>query len=152
MSSPRDHHFVPQFLLSRWCRPNRKLAVYTRVQGHVRISELHPRSTAFERDLYAFEKVPGTRQQAIETEFISQRIESPAAPILQKLVDGNLTSLTADERSDFTRFVLSLRARHPDAVALAKAEGARALRAELERNPEEYLSANAPASPPTFVE
>jgi hypothetical protein len=152
VSQPRDHHYVPQFLLSRWCKPNGKLTVYTRAQGRIVVSELHPRSTAFERDLYSFQNVPAAKQHAIETEFMSRRIDDPAAPIVHKLVDGNLASLTTDERSDFSRFVLSLRVRHPDAVALAKAEGERTLRAELARDPDEYLSARAPASPPTFVE
>jgi Protein of unknown function (DUF4238) len=149
---PRDHHYVPQFLLSRWCQSNGKLTVYSRAQGRVITSELHPRSTAFERDLYAFKMGPQDRRQAIETDFMSKRIDSPAAPIVQKIVDGKLASLTADERSDFTRFILSLRARHPDAVNLAKVEGEQTLRKELERAPEEYLSAKDASSPPTFVE
>jgi hypothetical protein len=90
VSHPRDHHFVPQFLLSRWCKPNGKLTVYTRVRGRVLVSELHPRSTAFERDLYAYQKVPLAKQQAIETEFMSRRIDGPAAPIVEKLAAGDL--------------------------------------------------------------
>jgi hypothetical protein len=152
VNQPRDHHYVPRFLLSRWCKPNGKLTVYARAQGRIVVSDLHPRSTAFERDLCSFQKVPLAKQHVIETEFMSRRIDDPAAPIMQKLVDGNLASLTTDERSDFSRFVLSLRARHPDAVAWAKAEGERTLRAELARDPDEYLTAKAPASPPTFVE
>jgi hypothetical protein len=152
MSNPRDHHYVPQFLLARWCKPSGKLTVYRRAQGRVVVSDLHPKSTAFERDLYSFQKVLPARQHAIETEFMSRRIDDPAAPIVRKLVDGDLASLTTDERSNFARFVLSMRARHPDAVALARAEGERVLRAALGRNPEEYLSAKAETSPATFIE
>jgi hypothetical protein len=66
---------------------------------------------------------------------MSKRIDDPAAPIVEKPVAGNIIRLTTDERSDFARFVLSLRARHPDAVTLAKAEGERTLRSALERDP-----------------
>lgn len=88
----------------------------------------------------------------IETDFMSRRIDDPAAPIAQKIVEGGLLKLTDDEKSDFSRFVLSLRVRHPDAVALAREEGERTLRAGLDRDPEEYLAAKAATSPPTFGE
>jgi uncharacterized protein DUF4238 len=152
MSGPRDNHYVPQFLLSRWCDRRGKLTVYARRQGRVVTSELSPRSTAFEPDLYSYEGVSAENRHAIEANFMTPHIDTPAASIVQKIVDGGLTGLTTDERSHFTRFVLSLRARHPDAVAMARTEGGLQLTASLARDPEEYLAARAPSSPPTFPE
>jgi hypothetical protein len=147
---PPDDHYVPQFLLSRWCDRRGKLTVYARRQGRVVTSELSPRSTAFEQGLYSYEGVAVENRDVIETHFMTPHIDTPAASIVQKIVDGGLTGLTTDERSDFTRFVLSLRARHPDAVAMARTEGSRQLTAGLARDPEDYLAVRAPSSPPTL--
>jgi hypothetical protein len=83
---------------------------------------------------------------------MTRRIDTPAALIVQKILDGGFTELTIEERSDFTRFVISLRARHPDAVALALNESKRQLTTALARNPEEYLAAKEPGSPSTLIE
>ena len=79
-------------------------------------------------------------------------IDTPAALIVQKILDGGFTELTTEGRSDFTRFVMSLRARHPDAVALALNESKRQLTTALARDPEEYLAAKEPGSPSTLIE
>jgi hypothetical protein len=63
-----------------------------------------------------------------------------------------ITTLTIDERSDFTRFVLSLRARHPDAVAAARLHGSEALVAALARDPEEYMAIKEESSPKSLTE
>jgi hypothetical protein len=47
---------------------------------------------------------------------------------------------------------MSLRARHPDAVALALSESRQQLTAALARDPEEYLAAREPRSPSTLTE
>jgi Protein of unknown function (DUF4238) len=152
MNGPRDQHFIPQFLLRRWCNPEGKVTVYARQHERVVTSELKPRSTAFEPDLYSYEGVSGEQRGEIETSFMTPRIDTPAALIVQKIVAGGFTALTTEERSDFTRFVMSLRARHPDAVALALTEGERQLRAALARDPEEYQAVSGPDSPSTLTE
>jgi hypothetical protein len=115
-------------------------------------SELNPRSTAFEPDLYSYEGILGEQRHEIETNFMTPHIDTPAALIMQKIADGRFTELTTEERSDFTRFVISLRARHPDAVDLALSESKRQLTTALARDPEEYLAARDPGSPSTLIE
>jgi hypothetical protein len=80
------------------------------------------------------------------------RIDAAAALIVQKMLNGGLPNLTVEERSDFTRFLLSLRARHPDAVALMKIKGQEGLIAALERDPEEYVAARGRSSAATLAE
>jgi hypothetical protein len=152
MSGSRDTHFLPQFLLRRWGNSKGKVTVYARKQGRIVTSELSPRSTAFEPDLYSYQGVSGEQRHEIETNLMTHRIDTPAALIVQKILDGGFTELTTEERSDFTRFVMSLRARHPDAVALALNESKRQLTTALARDPEEYLAAREPGSPSTLIE
>ena len=151
MTDNQDHHYVPQFLLRGWCNKNGKVTVYSRRRGRVVTSQLNPRSTAFEPNLYALEQVPPEKRHAIENELMS-RIDACAALIAQKIFDGDFAKLTVEERSDFTRFLLSLRARHPDAVDLARAKGLEGVTAALARDPEEYLAVKGQAAAPTLTE
>src|SRR5713101_5211692 len=102
MSDNQDNHYIPQFLLRGWCKQDEKLTVYSRPQGRIVTSNLKPRSTAFEANLYAYEMVSSDKRHAIENEFMS-RIDTPAALIAQKIFNGEFAVLTLDERSDFTR-------------------------------------------------
>jgi hypothetical protein len=152
MTDNQDHHYVPQFLLRGWCNEHGKLTVYSRRQGRVVTSERTPRATAFETNLYAYDEVPSEKRHAIENEFMTRKIDTPAACIVEKILSGGFTTLTIDERSDFTRFVLSLRARHPDAVAAARVHGSEALVAALARDPEEYMAIKEESSPKSLTE
>jgi hypothetical protein len=57
---------------------------------------------------------------------------------MKKILNREFYKLTPDERSDFAYFILSLLARHPDAVALVKAKGLEAIISALARDPDEY--------------
>ena len=151
MSDKQDHHYIPQFLLRGWCNQSGRLTVYSRQQKRIATSTLNPRSTAFEPNLYTYEQVPPEKRNAIENDFMG-RIDAAAALIVQKMLNGGLPNLAVEERSDFTRFLLSLRARHPDAVALMKVKGQEGLIAALERDPEEYEAARGRSSAATLAE
>jgi hypothetical protein len=79
-------------------------------------------------------------------------IDTPAALIVQKILSGEFCKLTLGERSDFACFVLSLRARHLDAVSLVKEKGREAITSALDRDPDEYIAVRGSASPPTLTE
>jgi hypothetical protein len=83
---------------------------------------------------------------------MTPHIDTPAALIVQKILSREFCKLTLDERSDFAYFILSLRARHPDAVALANAKGLEAITSALARDPDEYEAVKGSASPPTLTE
>ena len=151
MDEPKDHHFVPQFYLAGWCNSNGKLKVYSRPHNRVVTSELKPRSTGYETGLYTYTNVPDGRQQAIEKQFM-RRIDNAAASALRKLLAGSLGTIGSDERSDFTRFVLSLRARHAGAIALAHKQGREVLLAKLAEKPEEFLAAQTDPTTSIFPE
>jgi hypothetical protein len=151
VADSQNHHYIPQFLLKGWCNQNGKLTVYSRPQGRVVTSERSPRGSGFEPDLYTYE-VSGEKRHTIETDFITPGIDTPAALVVQKILSGEFCELTLEERSDVARFALSLRARHPDAVALVKAKGLEAITSALARDPDEYEAVKGSASPPTLTE
>lgn len=134
MSVPRDHHHLPQFMLKGWCNPiTGKVTIYTRRDVRVVVSERIPKYTGYERDLYTYRDVPTEKRTAIETDFMTPKIDTPASIILQKMTDRGSLELTDDEKETFARFILSLRLRHPDAIAKIREQGHEQLRAEAIR-------------------
>jgi len=101
-------------------------------------TKLTPRGTGFERNLYALRGAVPDQQNIIETTFFTPMIDTPASAVLPKLLAGSVATITDSERSTMTRYVLSLRARHPDAVAFTKRSGAPYFIDELRKRPEEY--------------
>jgi hypothetical protein len=71
---------------------------------------------------------------------------------VKKIREGSFESLTPADRCDFARFLLSLRARHPTAVALAKNKGRDELLKHLARDPEEYTAVKGDAAVTTLTE
>jgi hypothetical protein len=152
MSDDQDHHYVPQFLLRQWCTQDGCLTVYRRPRDQVVTSRRNPKGTGYETNLYSLDQVPSAGKHVIEKNFMTPGIDTPASLVAAKILAGGFEKLSSDERSDFSRFILSLRARHPDAVALVKEVGHKALITELERDPEEYDALREPTSPPTLKE
>jgi hypothetical protein len=152
MTDTQDHHYVPKFFLESWCGTDGKVTAYSRRNGHIVTSVRAPKGTGFEPNLYSLRQAAPEQKHAIEEKFMAPYIDTPAASIVRKIFCGEFTKLTTDERSDFTRFILSLRARHPDAIALAKATGRGALTDALARDPGEYLAVRGQSSASTLLE
>lgn len=86
-----------------------------------------------------------TDAQFVETEFL-KRVDDRAAKARRKLMSGK--TLTPDEGEEWIVFLMSLRVRHPDAVALLRREGAKVAQ-ELDEDPWEYMALASPGDPLT---
>ena len=85
-------------------------------------------------------------------DILFRQIDNNAASVRQKLVDQGLRALTGAERSDWVRFLMSLRIRQPDLIREIVADSADGLRASLESQPDEYEAIAGEGYPPTLVE
>jgi hypothetical protein len=70
MSTPRDHHFIPAFYLSKWTNEG-KLVEYTIKNDKLVDKSVGARSTGYERDLYSFPDLPPESAQYLEQEFFN---------------------------------------------------------------------------------
>jgi hypothetical protein len=93
--------------------------------------------------------VPDELAQHVEKNFMS-KLDNDAARALQKIVTGDGTPWTGDERSAWTRYLLSLLFRNPENVAVIRDhiramwnEGLKALEAD-------YAARRRPTDPDTF--
>lgn len=149
------HHYVPQFLLRAWSSGSsdgKVQDIRLDLEGFPS-SRRAPKFTGYKDDLYALSMpvVAGMEKQAIEKIFFMQ-VDNLAARAHQKLVERGLQSLTDEERSDWVRFLMSLRARQPDIVQQLKTESTVQLKESLGQKPEEYEQITETDDPPTMEE
>ena len=138
-SPARRHHYVPRFLLRPWAVDGQLRGYYwDRFKQSVRVSKLGVSAFCHELDLLSLQTsfVPS---DALENEFFG-RVDDLGAKAVAKLMDYGPASLSAEERCDFGRLLLSLDARRPVRVATIKREGALYFESELD-NDREILEA-----------
>jgi Protein of unknown function (DUF4238) len=83
MNAPRDHHFIPAFYLKQWANGSGKVVEYSRKGGKLVLKPVGPRSTGFERDLYAFPELPLASAQYMERIFFAYA-DQKASDALEK--------------------------------------------------------------------
>jgi Protein of unknown function (DUF4238) len=137
MNDPIRHHYSPQFYLRQWAGADARLTRYYRPQREVIATRCSPRGTGFEDYLYTVDNAP--RPQFIETDFFG-RLDDAAAPLLDKFINlgGGITVLrpnylSAEERSDWVRFISSLQLRGPHSLDEIKGVLDRNVRDNIQR-------------------
>jgi hypothetical protein len=145
MNEPINHHYLPEFYLQRWAREGGRLSRYYRPYNKTVVSRLTPKYTGFEEFLYTLHGVADA--QMIETHFFSP-IDDAAAPILERLIARGPDGLDNKQRSDWTRFIMSLQLRGPHSLSEIKAFMDRQVRINIESTSgAEYLATKRPNDP-----
>lgn len=160
MNLPVKHHFNPAFSLQPWTGSDGLLCEMRRINRCVSARRKHPNTTGFEKNLYRTDGVPADQEQHLEVNFMKP-LDTAAAHCLAKIMRSGPASLDIEERSAWTRYILSLTFRNPAAVRVIKDriadiwdEGFKALEANYaERRKstdpitfEEYLAQRRPAA------
>jgi hypothetical protein len=114
------HHFSPKFYLCGWVGPDGKLCCIRKVYGKIVAERKTPTATGYVNDGYKTDHVPAHDAHRVETAFMSP-LDNDAARELQRMLAGDPRIRTSEERSAWTRFVISLLFRHPAAVESLKA-------------------------------
>lgn len=148
VNEPRNHHYIPEFYLSRWARGDGRVAIFSRPQLKVVISWRTPEHTGYEPGLYSLVGASPETAQVLEKIFMARVIDEEAAKALAFVIEHRGRGMTASHATRIVRFILSLRARHPAAIDRIRREGKRILFDELERDPSEYQALRGPNDPP----
>jgi hypothetical protein len=139
------HHYIPCFYLQQWGDVGSRLIEYSR-QGPDRVIRARPTSpkgTGYVRGLYRLDDVDPNVVNAVETLFLKPS-DGLAAEALRSFIQGQAFP-RPELRASWSRFVLSLMIRYPEAVSLMRHQ----LRQNVERM---YLETRTPDQPPTFAE
>jgi hypothetical protein len=152
LSEPRKHHYIPVFYLKQWAGPDRRVCEYQRVRpGKVATRRKFPDGTGYKHDLYRVDGVPDPTAQAVERQFMCM-VDTRANYALQKLISGDSAPWDGKMRSAWTRFILSLLFRNPEAVSTIKSQMVSVWDATLENMRINYDKVRYTGDPPTFEE
>lgn len=149
---PRRHHYIPQFYTKQWLANDGCLCEISRPDGKTtKPRRTSPKGTGYEYDLYRLQHVKEELSQHTEASFF-KIVDNDGARALRKLQPGLVDQLTADERADWARFVLSLMIRTPRDIAALREAWSWALRNNNEKYQARYEEMKRPEDPPTFEE
>jgi len=152
--APRQHHYIPRFLLSRWTTGDGRLVRYEMPRtGKLVHSRRHPSEVGFVRDLYRYPGAIGLEEQWLEHR-VFQRIDDAAAKVLTRMLGPKPITLEPAEGSAWIRFMLSLMFRTPTNLLFAKAAAGRIedrLMDEICGHYDELRGPNDPANYAEFV-
>jgi hypothetical protein len=151
MSVPRDHHFIPAFYLSKWTKPpDGKMVEYTIKNGKLIGKPVGPRSTGYEKDLYSFPELPPESAQYLEQEFFNYLDDTAARALDIHL--GGPGEWTNELVNAWSRFVLGIHLRHPDAMPELSAAAKAIWEKSGPAYQEKYAEIRQPDDPESFDE
>jgi hypothetical protein len=152
MSTPHNHHFIPAFFLKQWAGPDGKLVEYTIKHGRLISKHVSQASTGYEYDLYALNELPPESAQFIEQRFFDYADRKASEALQLLLTDAEFLTWTVELRSAWSRFVVALHLRHPDAMPELRAAVQSIWDGSGESYQQSYEEIKKPEDPPTFDE
>jgi hypothetical protein len=144
MSKEGDHHYLPIFYLKQWAGSDGRICEYKRRYHGVLPKRVFPAATGYVRGLYSVDDTDPEVINVIETKFLMP-VDGLAAEALQDLVLDRPFKQPLRMRHSWTRFVLSLMIRYPEAIAEMK----RQLRENVIKM---YLATKKEDEPASFAE
>jgi Protein of unknown function (DUF4238) len=148
MSVPRDHHFIPAFYLSQWTGLDDKLVEYTKKRGKLIPKPVGPRSTGYETDLYRFPDLPSASAQYLEQVFFNYADD--VASRAYKIHLGSGEDWNSELLSAWSRFVIGIHLRHPDAIPELRTAAQALWSASSAESQVEYEKLRKPEDPELF--
>ena len=145
------HHYIPVFYSKGWAGPSGRLCEFSRPYDAVKPKLVHPDGTGYVRGLYT---VP--RNEPIVAEFIEKEFfritNSKASEVLRMLRTGQPIEWNSDNRSAWSRFIISLMIRNPEYVARTAAEVVGFFDPTSTELNDKYRQIKQPTDPETYEE
>jgi hypothetical protein len=146
----QKHHYIPVFYLKQWQGPNGRLCEISKPFKKAVPRRTHPDGTGYVRGLYT---IPGATPETadyLETEFL-KKADDLASRALCRMLAGDM-DLSQEMKSAWSRFILSLLHRTPEAMERALARVSARYVEEIEAIRTEYISLRGPNDPATVEE
>ncbi len=146
MKMPRDHHFIPAFYLKHWAGPDQKLVEYSLQRGRIYAKSVGPHATGYQTDLYAFPELPADCAQHLERVYFDYADRTADKALHLQLRDPTV-GWTTELVSAWSRFIVGIHLRHPDAMPELRLGAAAILDQDSQAN---YEKIRQPDDPPTI--
>lgn len=151
MSKEPKHHYLPVFYLKQWARDRGQLCEFSKPYDRVKPKRTYPDGTGYVRGLNTVEGLPPAEMRFLEEVFF-QIADDGAAQVLRTFLQPSPWTLTAKERSAWSRFIMSLMVRNPELLEKYKKVAA-AIFEEARSNIEAlYDKERKSTDPPTYAE
>jgi hypothetical protein len=151
MSSPVNHHSVPQFYLSRWTsEKDKKLWEVRNFNGAISRERRTTKQTGFKPHLYSYsEDYPVKERAEIEIKFFS-KLDNEGAKIVAKFLADE--DLNKKEKIIWAQFLAGMRVRTPESVQKIKAHATDYVTKELGLGNAEYKALKQKEYPESFIQ
>lgn len=152
VSIPIKHHYNPEFYLSRWTGEDGRLCQFSRPNGVLVPNMRFPSQTGYQKRLYEMPDLPADKAQQVELLFM-QPLDTMAAEALVCL-DNDDPRMRQDPklRSAWSRFIMSMMLRAPEAIEALKQGVATQWRKSIPALEERYEQVRGDSDPATFTE
>lgn len=152
LPKPVRHHYIPVFYLKRWAGRDGRLCEFSRPHKDVVPLRRAPSGTGFVDGLYALKGFPPELTQQVEERFF-KTVDDGAAEVLRLLEkDGDRALLSVEQRSSWSRFILSLLTRCPEDLANFRNSWAAKMNRVDEEGERRYAEIRGPDDPATLAE
>jgi hypothetical protein len=154
VSEPRKHHYIPVCYLKQWANTgDRRLCEHKLILGGhgVKPRRTSPDGTGYQVDLYRVHGVPDSVSQDFEKRFM-RLVDTDASRALEKIIAGDTDNWPGDLRSGWTRFILSLLFRNPEAVTTIKGHVIEMWEESIKALQADYAARWRPGDPESFEE
>lgn len=142
----QKHHYSPVFYLKRWAGPDDRLCEYSRPYDRAKPRMTHPEGTGYDF-------VPTESSQLLVEQRFMRIVDQKASETMEALLDGkDISALNLDQKSAWSRFVMSLVQRNPEKVAWITQVVDAHYDNRLARLEADYDSIRTPGYPLTFAE
>jgi len=116
MAPPKRHHFVPEFILRRFCDARGRLHYFDKRRPSLGVGTTSPRNQFVETNLYSLRLGPQRLDPRLETTM--SKLEGEAAPITASIVAharlGLCPNLTPEQKALWDFFLITQLKRVPD--------------------------------------
>ena len=151
MSKQGRHHYIPIFYLKQWAGDDGRICEFSRPHDRVKPRKVHPAGTAYMDGLNTVTGLPLAEQQYLEDVFYKAS-DDDAARALHILLIPPPWKISVKERSGWSRFIISLMLRHPEAVQKHTKVAVELFREALPRIEALYAKERGPNDPLTYGE
>jgi hypothetical protein len=120
--------------------------------GKLIAKPIGPKATGYQFDLYAFPELPPEQSQFIEQKFFdyADRTASDALELI--LASAPFSSWSVELRSAWSRFIIALHFRHPDAMPELRSAAQSIWKGSGEKSQQQYERIRKPEDPSTYDE
>jgi hypothetical protein len=147
----QKHHYIPCFYLKQWICGKGVLCEFSRPYKTVEPRRTSPDGTGYIRGLNTVQGLGPDEADYLENVFF-KIADDAAARAVQILLTPPPWNMTVDDKSGWTRFIMSLIHRHPESVEKHRLVAEAAFRENLPEVEADYAAHKKEGDPPTYAE